>query len=72
MGIEIDLLANYARTKRNVKARGAEKTEEDRQIARRFDKEFFDGDRRHGYGGFSYQLTFLGAGDPGLSKALQA
>jgi len=58
MGQEIDLLVNYPRTKRNVDARGAEKTEEDRAIARKFGKEFFDGDRRTGYGGFSYQSRF--------------
>lgn len=58
MGIEIDLLANYPRTRRDVDARGAEKSEEDRRIARRFGREFFDGDRRHGYGGFSYQPRF--------------
>ena len=40
MGQEIDLLINYPRTKRNVKQRGAEKTEEDRFIARKFEKEF--------------------------------
>lgn len=38
--------------------RGAEKTEADRAVARRFDREFFDGDRRHGYGGFSYSPRF--------------
>ena len=58
MGLEIDLLVNYPRTKRNVEDRGATKTEEDRAIARRFGKEFFDGDRRHGYGGFGYQPRF--------------
>ncbi len=58
MGQEIDLLVNYPRTKRNVKERGATKTEEDRAIARQFGKDFFDGDRRHGYGGFSYQSRF--------------
>jgi len=58
MGIEIDLLRNYPRTKRNVEERGQSKTETDRAIARRFDKEFFDGDRAHGYGGFSYQSRF--------------
>ena len=68
MGIEIDLLANYPRTKRDVKARGAEKTEEDRQIARRFGKEFFDGDRRHGYGGFSYNPRFWGPVIPTFQK----
>lgn len=58
MGKEIDLLVNYPKTKRNVKERGAQKTEEDRRIARQFGKDFFDGDRKHGYGGFSYQSRF--------------
>ena len=54
MGIEIDLLKYYPKTKRDISQRGAEKTEEDRIIARKFGEEFFDGERRHGYGGFSY------------------
>lgn len=58
MGREIDLLVNYPKTKRNVEDRGLTKSEEDRAIARRFGKEFFDGDRRHGYGGFNYHSRF--------------
>lgn len=58
MGLEIDLLENYPRTKRNVEERGATKTEADRAIARRFDKEFFDGSRSTGYGGFNYNSRF--------------
>jgi len=58
MGIEVNLLKNYPRTKRDTKSRGAEKTEEDRKIARKFDKEFFDGDRKYGYGGFYYDPRF--------------
>lgn len=58
MGQEIDLLVNYPRTKRNVDERGQTKSEEDRAIARQFGKEFFDGDRRHGYGGFNYMPRF--------------
>lgn len=54
----INLLENYPQTKRNFKERGEEKTEKDRTIARQFGKEFFDGDRRHGYGGFSYFSRF--------------
>ena len=57
-GREIDLLANYPRSDRNVDTRGAEKTEADQAVARRFGKEFFDGDRRHGYGGFTYHPRF--------------
>jgi SAM-dependent methyltransferase len=58
MGKEIDLMANYPRSKRNVDERGATKTEADRALAREFGKEFFDGDRSHGYGGFSYMPRF--------------
>ena len=58
MGIEVDLLVNYPRTKRNVEERGAEKTDDDRRIARQFGRDFFDGDRRHGYGGFNYFPRF--------------
>lgn len=58
VGKEIDLLVNYPRTKRNVEERGASKTEEDRAVARRFGREFFDGDRKHGYGGFNYLPRF--------------
>jgi SAM-dependent methyltransferase len=58
MGEEIDLLANYPRAKRDVEARGAMKTEQDRATARLFGKEFFDGDRRTGYGGFAYHPRF--------------
>ena len=56
--MEIDLLQNYPRTKRNVRERGQTKTDEDRKIARQFGQEFFDGDRSHGYGGFSYHPRF--------------
>jgi SAM-dependent methyltransferase len=58
MGQEIDLLANYPRTRRNVDERGQTKTEGDRALARQFGKDFFDGDRAHGYGGFSYNPRF--------------
>jgi len=58
MGKEIDLLINYPKAKRNVDERGAEKTEEDRALARKFGKDFFDGDRKNGYGGFSYMSRF--------------
>ena len=58
MGIEIDLLKNYPKTVRDVKSRGVEKTAEDRLIARTFGKDFFDGDRKHGYGGYNYHPRF--------------
>jgi SAM-dependent methyltransferase len=58
MGREIDLLVNYPKTKRDVKGRGATKSEADRAVARKFGKEFFDGDRTVGYGGFKYFSRF--------------
>lgn len=58
MGKEVDLLINYPKTKRNLEERVASKTESDRAIARQFGREFFDGDRNHGYGGFNYMSRF--------------
>lgn len=58
IGREIDLLKNYPRTKRNVKEREEKKTEKDCMIARQFGRDFFDGDRRYGYGGFRYDSKF--------------
>lgn len=58
MGKEIDLLANYPKSKRNLDERAAAKSEEDRAIARQFGQDFFDGHRNHGYGGFSYMPKF--------------
>jgi SAM-dependent methyltransferase len=58
MGQEIDLLKNYPKAKRNLEERLASKSDADRTIARKFDREFFDGDRKHGYGGFNYMPRF--------------
>ena len=58
LGREIDLLRNYPKSKRDLKERVESKTDEDRDIARKFDQDFFDGDRKHGYGGFKYNPKF--------------
>ena len=58
MGIEIDLMKNYPKAKRDLKKRLEEKTEEDRAVAKKFSKEFFDGDRKTGYGGYNYNPNF--------------
>ncbi len=58
MGIEIDLLSKYPKVKRDITARLEAKSEEARAIGRRFDFDYFDGDRNHGYGGFTYQERF--------------
>ena len=58
MGHEINLLKNYPKSSRNILERGVLKTSKDQEIARRFGKEFFDGTRGQGYGGFNYQKRF--------------
>lgn len=58
MGKEIDLLINYPKVQRNLSKRLRKKNDEARKIARRFDFDYFDGDRSYGYGGFTYQPRF--------------
>jgi|TARA_B100000902_G_scaffold205699_1_gene196091 SAM-dependent methyltransferase len=58
MGKEIDLLAKYPKTKRDLTKRLESKSEEVRSVARKFGKEFFDGERKFGYGGFSYDPKY--------------
>ncbi len=55
---EIDLMHLYPKTKRDVEERGKLVTEEHRVVARQFGKEFFDGDRLYGYGGYNYHPRF--------------
>lgn len=68
MGKEIDLLKNYPRANRNLVKRAAEKSEADRLVARQFGKDFFDGERRYGYGGFSYNPRFWSPVIPDFQK----
>jgi ubiquinone/menaquinone biosynthesis C-methylase UbiE len=58
MGKEINLLDFYPRSKRPIDDRAKLITEEHRSIARQFGKEFFDGDRLYGYGGYNYHPRF--------------
>tara|TARA_B100000767_G_scaffold265704_1_gene282079 strand:- start:1384 stop:2043 length:660 start_codon:yes stop_codon:yes gene_type:complete len=58
MGNEIDLLVKYPKAKRDLTQRLESKTEEVRSVARKFDKDFFDGERKFGYGGFSYNPRY--------------
>lgn len=50
---EIDLLDRYPRVKRNIASREAAVPSR-RAIAKRFGREYFDGDRGQGYGGYRY------------------
>lgn len=56
--MEINLLARYPKMNRDIYNRSGKKTEADRALARQFGKEFFDGERSHGYGGYHYHPRF--------------
>ncbi len=58
-GLEINLLDRLPQTTRDPKARAAAKTEADRRLAKEFGRDFFDGERRHGYGGYRYDGRWL-------------
>lgn len=55
---EINLLDQYPRSKRPIEERGKQVTEEHRKIGRLFGREYFDGDRLFGYGGYNYNPRF--------------
>ena len=58
MGKEINLLADYPKSKRNLLDRENFKSEQNVKIARKFGKDFFDGGRETGYGGFNYNSKY--------------
>jgi SAM-dependent methyltransferase len=57
---EIDLMVRYPKTKRGdiIKERQFV-TEEEKRIARKFGKEYFDGERRLGLGGYYYNPKYF-------------
>ena len=68
MGKEVNLMKNYPYTKRDITGRLESKTDKDKSIAREFGKDFFDGSRSHGYGGFSYSPRFWSPVVPTFQK----
>ena len=58
MAREENLLKFYPQSNRPIDDRGNLITEQDRAIARKFDVEYFDGDRLTGYGGYNYSPRF--------------
>ena len=56
--MEIDLLKNNPRPKRNLDKRLSDKSPEVVKVAREFGEQFFDGDRKFGYGGFGYNAKY--------------
>jgi len=55
---EVNLLQFYPHSKRPIEERGQVVTDADRAISRQFGKDYFDGSRLHGYGGFNYHPRF--------------
>jgi ubiquinone/menaquinone biosynthesis C-methylase UbiE len=51
---EINLLGRLPKTKRNIEKRHEAQTPENIAIARQYGREFFDGPREQGYGGYRY------------------
>tara|TARA_B100000941_G_scaffold251626_1_gene198394 strand:+ start:116 stop:769 length:654 start_codon:yes stop_codon:yes gene_type:complete len=56
--MKINLLRNYPKSKRNLNSRLEKKTKKIQSIARKFSKEYFDGKRDFGYGGFYYNKKY--------------
>jgi len=54
VGKEIDLLRSLPKTKRNIQQRAQGKDPEVVATARKFGQEYWDGDRKYGYGGYRY------------------
>jgi SAM-dependent methyltransferase len=57
--IEIDLMRRLPRARRDIAARHAAQTPENVAIARRFGREYFDGSRDTGYGGYVYDGRWI-------------
>lgn len=54
MGKEIDLLSSLPKTKRNIEKRAEAKDDALIAISRKFGQEYWDGERKYGYGGYRY------------------
>lgn len=50
----VDLLRSLPRARRDVRARAADKSPEVVAVAKQYGAEYFDGDRKYGYGGYHY------------------
>lgn len=54
MGEYVELLKSLPETPRDVAARTAARDEDAVRVAKHYGREYFDGDRRYGYGGYRY------------------
>ena len=51
--VKVNLLNSILKIKRNVNQR-LKKTKDDIKISKKFGKDYFDGERKYGYGGYKY------------------
>jgi SAM-dependent methyltransferase len=60
LGREVNLLDQYPKSSRTGKVgeRAVHISDEQREISRQFGKDYFDGDRMYGYGGYHYHPRF--------------
>lgn len=56
---EFNLLKTYPKGKRNIKLRHSSKTKKIIKISKQFGKEYFDGARIYGYGGYRYDGRWI-------------
>lgn len=56
---EVNLLRSYPRAKRNIEKRHGAQTEENIRLARQYGREYFDGSRDTGYGGYFYDGRWI-------------
>lgn len=56
---EVDLLRALPQTKRNIEKRAAAQTPENIAISRQYGREYFDGPREVGYGGYRYDGRWI-------------
>lgn len=50
----VNLLGSLPQTKRNIKRRAAKKDPEVIALSKKYDEDYFDGNRKYGYGGYYY------------------
>ena len=56
---EVNLLAKLPHTRRDIKARATAKTPEIVALSKQFGREYFDGPREYGYGGYRYDGRWI-------------
>jgi SAM-dependent methyltransferase len=59
---EVNLLDSYPRSKRPIREREAARAVQ-REVAKQFGREYFDGDRTQGYGGYRYDGRWVAVAD---------